>query len=76
MLRPDRETRFRAIYADAYGDVLRFAERRVHPSHAEDATADAFVVAWQRLDDAPSSCLRRGTGNAPSLNLAGLRRRR
>ena len=53
MLKPDREVRFRAIYADAYGDVLRFAQRRVHPSHAEDATADTFLVAWRRLGDAP-----------------------
>jgi len=52
--KPDREARFRAIYADAYGDVLRFAQRRVHPSHAEDATADAFLVVWRRLDDAPN----------------------
>lgn len=53
MLKPDREVRFRAIYADTYVDVLRFAQRRVHPSHAEDAAADAFLVAWRRLDDAP-----------------------
>lgn len=46
--------RFRALYADAYGDVLRFAQRRVHPSHAEDVAADAFLVAWRRLDDAPN----------------------
>ena len=52
--KPDREARFRAIYADAYGDVLRFAKRRVHPSQAEDATADAFLAAWRRLDDAPN----------------------
>ena len=48
-----RERRFRALYADTYGDVLRFAQRRVHPSHAEDVAADAFMVAWRRLDDAP-----------------------
>lgn len=51
---PDREARFRALYADAYADVLRFAQRRVHPSHAEDVTADAFLVAWRRLDDLPN----------------------
>ena len=34
-------------------DVLRFAQRRVHPSHAEDVVAEAFLVAWRRLDDAP-----------------------
>jgi RNA polymerase sigma-70 factor (ECF subfamily) len=50
---PDREVRFRALYADAYGDVLRFAQRRVDPSRAEDVTADAFLVVWRRLDDAP-----------------------
>jgi RNA polymerase sigma-70 factor (ECF subfamily) len=53
-LKPDREARFRALYADTYVDVLRFAQRRVHPSHAEDVTADAFLVAWRRLSDAPN----------------------
>jgi RNA polymerase sigma-70 factor, ECF subfamily len=52
-LQPDREGRFRALYADAYLDVLRFAERRVHPSHAEDVVAEAFLVAWRRLEEAP-----------------------
>ena len=53
-LTSDREARFRLLYADAYGDVLRFAKRRVHPSHAEDVAAEAFLVAWRRLDDAPT----------------------
>ncbi|MDI6104694.1 sigma-70 family RNA polymerase sigma factor [Actinoplanes sp. NEAU-A12] len=53
-LKPDPETRFRALYAGAYADVLRFAQRRVHPSHAEDVVADAFLVAWRRLDSAPA----------------------
>lgn len=53
-LQPDREGRFRALYADAYVDVLRFAQRRVHPSHAEDVVADAFLVAWRRLEEVPS----------------------
>ncbi|MEU3452411.1 hypothetical protein ABZ671_02215 [Micromonospora sp. NPDC006766] len=44
-LKPDRELRFRALYAEAYLDVLRFAQRRVHPSQAEDVVADAFLVA-------------------------------
>jgi RNA polymerase sigma-70 factor (ECF subfamily) len=51
---PDPQARFRALYADAYADVLRFAQRRVHRSHAEDVAADAFLVAWRRLDDAPN----------------------
>ncbi|MEU4693526.1 sigma-70 family RNA polymerase sigma factor [Actinoplanes sp. NPDC023714] len=49
----ERESRFRALYADAYEDVLRFAQRRVDHSHAEDAVADAFLVAWRRFDEAP-----------------------
>ncbi|GIF75892.1 RNA polymerase sigma factor [Asanoa siamensis] len=50
---PDREGRFRALYAGSYADVLRYAQRRVHPSHAEDAVAEAFLVAWRRLEEAP-----------------------
>jgi len=48
-----REERFSALFADAYCEVLRFAQRRVHPGHAEDAVAEAFLVAWRRLDEAP-----------------------
>jgi RNA polymerase sigma-70 factor (ECF subfamily) len=51
---PDRESRFRALYADSHADVLRFARRRVHPSHAEDVVSDAFLVAWRRFDEAPA----------------------
>jgi RNA polymerase sigma-70 factor, ECF subfamily len=50
---PDREQRFRSLFADTYAEVLRFAQRRVHPSHAEDVAADAFLVAWRRLEEAP-----------------------
>ncbi|GAA3195065.1 RNA polymerase sigma factor [Dactylosporangium siamense] len=50
---PDRERRFRTLHDDTYVDVLRFAQRRVHPSHAEDVVADAFLVAWRRLDQVP-----------------------
>lgn len=49
-----REARFRAVFAATYPDLLRFAQRRVHPSHAEDVVADAFLVAWRRWDDAPA----------------------
>jgi RNA polymerase sigma-70 factor (ECF subfamily) len=52
-LHRQREDRFRSLYADAYEDVLRFAQRRVHPSHAEDVVAEAFLVAWRRIEDAP-----------------------
>jgi RNA polymerase sigma-70 factor, ECF subfamily len=52
-LQPDREGRFRALYADAYADVLAFAQRRGHPSQAEDVVAEAFLVVWRRFEDAP-----------------------
>jgi RNA polymerase sigma-70 factor (ECF subfamily) len=49
-----REERFRSLYADAYEDVLKFVQRRVHPSRADDVVADAFLVVWRRIDDAPT----------------------
>jgi RNA polymerase sigma-70 factor (ECF subfamily) len=48
-----REARFRAAYEATHDDLLRFVQRRVDPSHAEDVTAEVFLVAWRRLDDLP-----------------------
>jgi len=50
---PDREQTFRSLYAAVHPDVLSFVERRVHPDHAEDVVADAFLVVWRRLDERP-----------------------
>ena len=50
---PDREVRFRTLYEATYRDLLRFVQRRVHPTHAEDIAADVFLVAWRRFDDLP-----------------------
>lgn len=47
------EDDFRALYDAAYADVLRFVQRRCHPSHAEDVTAEVFLVAWRRYADLP-----------------------
>ncbi len=51
--RPSREARFRTVYEATYDDLLRFAQRRVDRSQAEDVAADVFLVAWRRLDDMP-----------------------
>ncbi|HEY8618849.1 MAG TPA: sigma factor [Dermatophilaceae bacterium] len=51
---PDREVRFRAVYESTYVDLVRFVARRVHPTHAEDIVADAFLVAWRRFEDLPT----------------------
>jgi RNA polymerase sigma-70 factor (ECF subfamily) len=50
---PDREVRFSALYRATYADLVRFAQRRVDRDHAEDVVAEAFLVAWRRLDDLP-----------------------
>jgi RNA polymerase sigma-70 factor (ECF subfamily) len=50
---PDREARFTELYEAAYPDLIRFARRRAQYSHADDIVAEAFLVAWRRLDDAP-----------------------
>ncbi len=47
------QARFRALYAEAHGDVLRFVRRRIHPDQAEDVTADAFLSTWRRIGDLP-----------------------
>ena len=50
----DAEIRFRRVYEQTYADLLRFVQRRVHPSQAEDVVAETFLVAWRRLDDLPT----------------------
>ena len=52
--RSARERRFTDLFAETYPAVLRFVERRVHPSHAEDIAAEVFLVLWRRLDDVPA----------------------
>lgn len=51
---PRREQWFAELFDHSYGPVLRFVERRVHPSHAEDIVSDVFLVAWRRLEDVPT----------------------
>lgn len=49
-----REAGFRSLYDRTYADLLRFVQRRVHPSHAEDVVADVYLVAWRRYADLPT----------------------
>ncbi len=76
-----REARLRAVYEATYDDLLRFAQRRLHPSHAEDVLADVFLVAWRRLDDMPNGVADArpwlfGVARATILNLRRGDRRR
>ncbi|WP_270408350.1 RNA polymerase sigma factor [Brachybacterium paraconglomeratum] len=50
---PDPEQRFTALFDGTYGDVLRFVCRRHGDECAEDVVAEAFLVAWRRLEDLP-----------------------
>ena len=50
---PDREHLFESFYEAVHPDLVRFVQRRVHPDHAEDVVAEAFLVVWRRLEELP-----------------------
>ncbi|MFW0768780.1 sigma-70 family RNA polymerase sigma factor [Arthrobacter koreensis] len=52
--KPDREARFRALYAAVYPDLLRFVQRRTGAGHAENLVAETFLVVWRRFEDLPA----------------------
>ena len=52
--KPDREGRFRTLYAAMYPDLLRFVQRRAGADHAEDLVAETFLVVWRRFEDVPN----------------------
>ncbi|MGO4807054.1 RNA polymerase sigma factor [Arthrobacter sp. 2MCAF15] len=51
---PDRADAFRSLYESAYGDLLRFVQRRTDTANAEDVVAEAFLVVWRRFSEAPA----------------------
>lgn len=48
-----REDRFRILYAELRPELLRFVRRRCDPGSAEDIVAEALLVVWRRLEQAP-----------------------
>ena len=51
----DRRAAFEALFAGTHMALLAYAVRRVaQPSDAADVVADAFLVAWRRIDEAPT----------------------
>jgi RNA polymerase sigma factor (sigma-70 family) len=64
-----RSRRFEALYAEHYARVLGYVLRRTETADdAADVIAETFLVAWRRLDDAP-------TGDRARLWLYGVARR-
>jgi RNA polymerase sigma factor (sigma-70 family) len=53
----DNRARFEAIYREHEKMVLAYALRRAPVELAQDAVAEAFLVAWRRLDVLPSEPL-------------------
>jgi RNA polymerase sigma factor (sigma-70 family) len=44
-------SRFEQLYLDTETKLFRYLSRRVGPTLAEDLTAEAFAIAWQRFPD-------------------------
>ncbi|WP_214402276.1 RNA polymerase sigma factor [Pseudonocardia lacus] len=49
--------RFTRLYRENFPRVLGYAMRRATLDAAREATAEAFLVAWRRLDDVPDPAL-------------------
>ena len=47
------KARFEQLFAAYYGDLVRFASRRVGIDAASDVVSNAFLIAWRRLADVP-----------------------
>lgn len=62
------QERFRCLYAAHFDAVLGYALRRSAADDAADVAAEAFLIAWRRLDDVPE-------GDATRLWLYGVARR-
>jgi RNA polymerase sigma-70 factor (ECF subfamily) len=52
---PDRDATawFEALFEAHYGDLVRYATRRVGADAASDIVSSTFLVAWRRRDDVP-----------------------
>ncbi|MEV4164532.1 RNA polymerase sigma factor [Nonomuraea dietziae] len=49
-----RRSRFEAVYADTYEQILGYAVRRcASPDDAADVVAETFAIAWRRIDRLP-----------------------
>ncbi|NNC39356.1 MAG: sigma-70 family RNA polymerase sigma factor, partial [Acidimicrobiia bacterium] len=49
----DTSGRFQVLYEQHHADLLAYFLRRLDRQDAIDATADVFLTAWRRIEDAP-----------------------
>jgi len=49
----ERRSRFDRLYRAHVDRVMNYCLRHLAPSHAEDAVAETFLIAWRRIDDVP-----------------------
>src|SRR6266545_6779643 len=47
----EARARFEGLFAGHYGELLRFAQRRVGIDAAGDVVAETFLIAWRRLPE-------------------------
>lgn len=47
------QARFEELFAAHYGDLMRYATRRVGADEASDVVSSTFMIAWRRLADVP-----------------------
>lgn len=48
-----KETEFGALFAEHYGAILRYAQRRINDSEiARELAGECFAIAWQKFDPA------------------------
>jgi RNA polymerase sigma-70 factor (ECF subfamily) len=51
----DAQAGFRALYAQAYAPLRRWAQHRgIRGADADDVVAEVFTIAWRRFDDIPA----------------------
>lgn len=53
-MKADPAERFEALYWAHHQEMLAFIRRRTYNGDAEDIVAEAFVVAWRRIDAVPA----------------------
>jgi RNA polymerase sigma-70 factor (ECF subfamily) len=50
----EARSRFERLFAGHYGELVRFAQRRVGIDAAGDVVAETFLIAWRRLGEVPA----------------------